>query len=521
MIVTSPRLLIVEDSEEEARKILTTLTRAGLASGHKLVFSPQAMGAALDNEWWDLVIAGNSRAEFGALDALWLAHERECDLPVVILSWDGREEAAAAALIAGATDYIAKGNMEHLIPVIERELTGSDLRAADPRGDTDSRPGPSSSLELLAGGVAHDFNNLLVAILGQCSIALQTIPTGSPARENLLNCIRDAEKASDLTQRMLAYTGYHSPPRLPTDLNQLIRDYLPLLESAAAGDMALRLDLAERLPEIVADPAQVQKALYNLVASIAGAVGRSMNELVISTRHQKAGKNGSASCTHFPHLAGCQRYVALELCEKQNGLNGRIVSRIFDPFLTATDSDGGSGLGSVLATVRGHRGGMVIGNRSRNGSLFKILFPAAGDENYQASPPVSAPQPRRKVVMVIDDEEPVRESVADILDLAGISVLAAANGQQGLQIYQDRKADIDLILLDYAMPGLDGQATLEALLKMDLQAPVLVTSGYSQAEIAGRLAGRGPIQFLPKPFSASKLSDAVEAAISRAARIPA
>jgi CheY-like chemotaxis protein len=188
------------------------------------------------------------------------------------------------------------------------------------------------------------------------------------------------------------------------------------------------------------------------------------------------------------------------------------LAKIFDPFFTTKFTGRGLGLAGVLGIIRGHRGGLRVTSVPGLGAQFTILFPISKDqtvdgENIDTN--ASGELKRAGLVLVIDDEEPVREAVCDILEIEAIEVITAADGLEGIKLFEQNHGEIDLVLLDLSMPGLGGVETFSRLRKIDATVPVLMSSGYNQKEVDSQFSGEQPAGFLQKPYSADILVDIV------------
>jgi PAS domain S-box-containing protein len=371
------------------------------------------------------------------------------------------------------------------------------------------------SLGILAGGVAHDFNNLLVALLGQTSLALAQLPLESPARTHVEKAVKAAERAADLTRQMLAYSGRGQFEMRFVNLNTLIRENLHLFEVAVPKNVQLRSELAEALPLIEADVGQMQQVVMNLIINAAEAIGERPGAVVVSTDaiEVSAGDDRLWRFTGEPPTPG--RYVMLEVRDNGSGMDAETLSRIFDPFFTTKFTGRGLGLAAVLGIVRGHKAGLQVTSEPGQGTAFRLAFPALDgpqqgrlkDEDKTERGAFSPHPP--PVILVIDDEEPVREAVTDILEMEGLQVLSAANGAAGIDLYRERRADVRLVLLDLSMPGMNGEQAFHELRRIDPSAHVILSSGYSQLEATQRFVGLGLAGFIQKPYDAATLIEAI------------
>jgi CheY-like chemotaxis protein len=214
---------------------------------------------------------------------------------------------------------------------------------------------------------------------------------------------------------------------------------------------------------------------------------------------------------HYWHWTGSElpegEYVWLTVRDSGIGMRPEIRGRIFDPFFTTKADGQGLGLASVLGIVRDHHGGMHVESEPGRGTLFRLLFPMSGHKELPVSPQPSAQLSRAagQLILVIDDEQPVREAIVDIMELHGVKVITAVDGQDGIVIFSQRQEEIQLVILDMSMPGMDGIETLHKLRQMNPEVHVILSSGYSQQQIAPELMVNGRTGFLAKPYNVDSL----------------
>jgi PAS domain S-box-containing protein len=368
------------------------------------------------------------------------------------------------------------------------------------------------SLGVLAGGIAHDFNNLLVAMLGQTSLALSKLPPDSEARSHVEKAVKAASRAADLTRQLLAYSGGGQFEQRPVQINDLIQDNLHLFEVAISKTVQLRSSLAADLPLIDGDTGQLQQVIMNLIINASEAIGEQPGVVTVMTRPYMLTEDNAewAQYTGLPLPVG--DYVRVAVADTGGGMNADTLARIFDPFFTTKFTGRGLGLAAVLGIVRSHGGGLQVDSRPGQGTTFYLLFPvstappaAPAAEVYDREVSMSG-----QLILVIDDEEPVRLAVTDILGDSGLAVITAADGESGVALYRERQAGIQLVLLDLSMPGQSGEETFQQLRALNPQARVILSSGYNQVEVARRFAGSKYSGFIQKPYDDVTLVDAIK-----------
>src|SRR4051812_14949269 len=268
------KVLIVEDSEEDADLIVLELKRGGFEPVYRRVDNADDMAEALHERDWELVLSDFSMPRFSVTEALNMVQTRGLDIPFVIVSATIGEEAAVEAMKAGAHDYILKHRLSRLVPAVNRELRESAVRLERRNLEEQLRHAQKlESLGLLAGGVAHDFNNLLTGILGNASLVLDVIPADPEVKGMLQDIIRASERAADLTRQLLAYAGKGKFVIEPVDCSALVRDISELLRSSVPRSVELSPPLHPAPPPIEADASQIQQLVMNLILNAVEATG--------------------------------------------------------------------------------------------------------------------------------------------------------------------------------------------------------------------------------------------------------
>ncbi|TVQ92894.1 MAG: PAS domain-containing hybrid sensor histidine kinase/response regulator [Deltaproteobacteria bacterium] len=371
------------------------------------------------------------------------------------------------------------------------------------------------SLGVLAGGIAHDFNNMLTGILGNASLALRAVPPGSP----LFDLLRDIEtagvRAAELTKQMLAYSGRGRFVIEPVDLSALVAEMNHLLRSVISKNAIIKLDLEKDLPKISGDATQIRQVVMNLITNASDAIGDARGTLSIRTGCgwvDAATLQDSYVDDDLPQ----GEYIYLEVSDTGIGMNSETQERIFEPFFTTKFAGRGLGLAAVLGIVRSHRGALKLQSEPGQGTSFRVFFPRADQDPAPiAASSRKALEPASLGVLVVDDDDAARAVARRMLRRAGFGVFSVSDGVEALGTYRDHRADIHVVLLDLTMPGMDGAEVLEALRATDAEVRVVLSSGYSEQEATGRLAGRGEAVFLQKPFRYDDLVDAIARAVER------
>ena len=354
------------------------------------------------------------------------------------------------------------------------------------------------SLGILAGGIAHDFNNLLTGILGNASLALEEAAPGSNIADLLRSVIQAGECAAALAGQVLAYSGRGRFRREQVNLSALVSETLTLIGAALGGAVRLNLSISPALPFVEADPSQLQQIIMNLAINAAEAVD---NKGEVSVRTGTAELDGMRHQTDvLPGTAvPAGRYVFLEVRDSGGGMDPATLQQIFDPFFTTKSAGRGLGLASVLGIVRSHRGAIRVSSSPGRGTTFTVYLPTS--ESTQAGPESEPAQAHSYsgIVLVVDDEQYVRETVRRTLEAVGYTVVCAAGSSEAIHLVQSLGSQIALAIVDLTMPGEGGDAVVRRLRHHNPKLKVIATSGYAEPEVKAKF-GTLMDAFLPKPY---------------------
>lgn len=363
------------------------------------------------------------------------------------------------------------------------------------------------SLGILAGGIAHDFNNLLMSIMGNTEIALISLPPDSKAGKCLTNVQGAAGRAAVLTKQMLAYSGKGMFVVESINLSELIRGIMELLKASISKKIELKYNLAADLPNIEADAAQMRQLIVSLVVNASEAIEDDTGEISVVTGHMKCRReylNDAAVGSELPEGT----YVYIEVSDNGRGMDETTKAKIFDPFFTTKFTGRGLGLAAVSGIVRGHKGAIKVSSTPGDGSRFRVLFPMSGKYNERPKEEkVSMEWKGRGTVLLIDDEEIVRDVTKSMLEKLAFSVITAKDGPEGIELYRRHSGEIKAVLLDLTMPKMNGNEVLRELKKIRDNVPIILVSGYNVEEMSDQSIGDGFAGFLGKPYTLDRLAD--------------
>lgn len=395
----------------------------------------------------------------------------------------------------------ASGAAKYFIAVLE-DIT-ERKRAEAERRAFESQVQQAQKLEsigMLAGGIAHDFNNLLTAVLGNTSLALSEVLPGGNAQESLLQIKSAATQAAGLTKQLLAYAGRGRFEVVPIDLNLLVREMAQLLGTAVSKKVSFELQLSLSLPAIEGDQSQIRQVVMNLMTNASDAMEDSPGTITLTTGRVEADESYFADAHTREDRHG--PYVFVEVADTGIGMDEEAISRMFDPFFTTKFAGRGLGLAAVLGIVRSHKGAVKVRSQVGRGTVVRVLFPASAESVVpkERRTPRAGQVRGEGTILVVDDEELVRELTRSILERAGFKVLTARDGEHGLELLRQHAGSVNGVLLDMVMPRMGGEEAFRGIRHLEPELPVVLMSGHGQEEAMQRLSGMGLAGFIQKPF---------------------
>jgi PAS domain S-box-containing protein len=370
------------------------------------------------------------------------------------------------------------------------------------------------SLGVMAGGIAHDFNNLLMAILGNLDLAQLDLTPVSRSRPFIDHAMVAARRAADLTNQMLAYSGKGRFDLKTFDLSELVEEMSHLLKASISKTVTLNLQTARDLPSIKADPGQIQQIIMNLIVNASEAIGDAPGVVTITTDSLECMED-CLKQSLLKDKPETGTYVLLEVKDTGCGMDKETMDRLFDPFFTTKFTGRGLGLAAVSGIITGHKGAIMVDSEPGRGTAIRVLLPVSGD------PPVktlresantkakdsggnSEPVPAG-TVLVVDDEEMVRDLCRSMVERLGYAVITASDGEEAVRIFREKAADIVCVILDLTMPRKDGLDTFDELKHMNERVRVILSSGFNEQETTHRFLGKGLAGFIKKPYRLENL----------------
>jgi PAS domain S-box-containing protein len=369
----------------------------------------------------------------------------------------------------------------------------------------------------LAGGVAHDFNNLLGVITGYSELLRQSLGPEHRDSSRVEEIQKAAERAADLTRQLLTFSRRKAWKPRVLDLNEVVAETSKMLRRLIGEDVLLVTTPGERLARIRADPGQVEQILMNLVVNARDAMPRG-GRLVLETQNVALGAD--YACAHPEVKAG--PFVMLAVSDTGLGMDAATLAQVFEPFFTTKEEGKGTGLGlaTVFGIVQQSGGSIRVDSRPGLGTTFRIYFPRVDEPLSRDSrpPPESPASGGHETVLLVEDEDSLREMIREILEGAGYTVLEFSGPEQALLAFGSLPAEVGLLVTDVVMPGMSGPDLARLLGVTRPEIKVLLMSGY-MAEAMGRQGELGAgTQFIPKPFAPDALVRKVREALDEPSR---
>lgn len=361
------------------------------------------------------------------------------------------------------------------------------------------------SIGVLAGGIAHDFNNLLLAILGNISLARRMAPANSQIIELLDSAQKASERAKDLTARLLTFSSGGEPVCEAESLPQLLEESASF--ALTGSNVKCVFDFPKELWPVKMDKGQINQVVQNLVLN-AGQAMPEGGQVTISCRNVEVAQGG---------VAGVEAGVFVRVAVKDDGggIAKEHLTQIFDPYFSTKerDSNKGSGLGLsiVHSIINKHGGGILVDSRLGEGSTFTMYLPAfTGEKKEKIEVLEESLNNGSGTILVMDDEEMIRDVVSSMLTQLGYESVSVSDGQEAIECYKAKlstPAKFDAVLMDLTIPGgMGGKETVQKILEMDPSARVIVSSGYSQDPVLDDFRALGFCNIVNKPYQLEDLS---------------
>jgi two-component system cell cycle sensor histidine kinase/response regulator CckA len=512
---TPLRVLMIEDSEDDAALLLRELRRGSYDVISERVDLPDALKSALDTQEWDLVVSDFSMPHFSGTDALRLLRATGSEVPFIFVSGTMGEETAVAALQDGAQDYLVKTNLKRLVSAVQRALREAEERQQRKLMEQQVHQlRKFEAIGKLAGGIAHDFNNVIGAILGWAEMGCEEALPGTSLHDRFQKIRDQSFWAARLTSQLLAFARRQVLQPRNINLNALAVEGVALLRRVIGEQIEVRVLTAPDLRVTLADQTQIEQVLMNLCLNARDAMPEG-GRLIIETQNVEIDEE---YCRAHPY-AQQGSYVLLAVSDTGIGMDRATTERIFEPFFTTKEVGKGTGLGlaTVYGVVKQHGGFIHLYSELGKGTTFRIYLPAAS----------GAPEPREpqsddrttkgtETILLAEDNEGLREAAQEMLQRLGYRVILASNGAEATELFKANSGKIDLVILDIVMPYLSGPAAYSQMVAIQPDLRAVFATGYTAETASLNSTLEKGVPILQKPYSMKNIGQIVRGTLDRA-----
>lgn len=364
----------------------------------------------------------------------------------------------------------------------------------------------------LAGGIAHDFNNLLTAIIGYSDLLLGRHHAGDPSFSDIHQIKQNASRAANLVRQLLAFSRQQTLKPKVISLTDLLAELNNLLRRLLGDRVDLNMTLGRNLGRIKADQGQLENVIINLTVNARDAMGPEGGEIRIRTENVSASEARALDHAWMPP-GDC---VLIEVSDNGPGIPKEIIGKIFEPFFTTKEVGKGTGLGlsTAYGIIKQQGGNIYVTSEPGGGAVFRIYLPRHDEDDGEAAAPVADAEPAdltgKGLILLVEDEEPVRAFVSRALAGKGYTVLEASSGEMAIELMRANSGRIDLMISDVMMPNMDGASLLKEIRVLAPNTKVIFISGYAEDAFRNNDEQLGEFAFLPKPFTLRQLAARVK-----------
>jgi signal transduction histidine kinase len=496
------KILHLEDNLHDAELVQLVFSTEWPDCEVKVVSSRDEFVTQLHRGEQDVIVSDFNLLSFNGLEALQLAREKKPDTPFIFLSGTIGEDRAVEALRAGAKDYVIKDRPKRLVPAIKRALDDArHLRERKAAEEQLLRVQRLENIGMLAAGIAHDFNNVLAPVL--MAVPLLRERLSEKLDLQILSTVeKSVERGAGLVRQILGFAHGVTGEAHLVQPKHVLRDLVGVMRQTFPRSIEIDEDVANQLWPLKVNPTQLHQVLLNLCVNARDAMPHG------GTLHVRASNRllDEVSASSIPG-AQAGPYLLFEIADTGTGIPPAVLERIWEPFFTTKEAGRGTGLGlpTVRSIVENQRGVITLHSRVGHGTTFQVILPASPDAEFAqgAAPGPAAPRGTGELILVVDDDENVRDVTTAMLSRNGYRVLAAANGTEAVALFAPRSLEISVLVTDLNMPELDGFALAKVVRSLNPSTRILAMSGMSDASDLRRQNIPGPL--LTKPFTSEAL----------------
>ena len=401
-----------------------------------------------------------------------------------------------------------------IIDANARKLAEKENRALQTRT---WKTGKFESLTRMAGAIAHHFNNQMSVVMGNLELALNDLPEDAQVLKFLTEAMDASHRASEVSGLMLVYIGQSTGKLGCVDLSACSRKNLPLIQKTLTEEISFETDFMAAGPMVTANTDQIRQVLTRLISNASEAIlnRKDQGNISLTIKTIPASDIPKIHIVPIDWNPNGDILACIEISDTGCGIAETDMDKLFDPFFTTHFTGRGLGLPVVLGIVRAWKGAISVESMKNHGSTFRIFLPLATDEEAAR---YSKTTKRHKIreygtLLLVEDQEPVRRMAETMLQSLGASVLTAAGGIQAIELFKKHRNEIRCVITDLSMPDMDGWETLTALRKIQPFIPVILASGYDEAQAMDRQNSEQPQAFLHKPYSKDDIKKALRMAM--------
>ncbi|MCE0498906.1 MAG: response regulator [Methylacidiphilales bacterium] len=511
----SLRILHLEDSAEDCELIRRLLVEDGLECELKRHDTHSGFVQELEKREYDLIFADCALPQFSGHDALQLSRKVAPEVPFIFVSGTMGEETAIESLRDGATDYVLKQRLSRLVPAVRRALAEAAEKKKNKEMEQHLRQAQRlEAVGMLAGGVAHDFNNILTIIKGH--VSLLPAESANPPRVKEISATIDfaAQRGADLVKQLLAFARKSDGSFTSANVNRQVQEIVKMLREAFPRNISFKMELDEQLPEILADPGQLERVVINLATNARDAMPDG-GKITFSTRRVQGNQ--------VPFVTSAERdhpHLCLSVTDTGTGMDEETRQHIFEPFFTTKPKGKGTGLGMpvVYGLMQSHNGVVDIWSEKGKGTSVSLYFPMP--ESSVPVPAKGSVEQAKSVegsetVLIVDDEADVRYFMEIILQMHGYHVIAVPNAEEALEILKIRGHGVHLIFSDLGLPKMNGFGLSTLVKRLYPQIRIILASGYLDVAIKTRMVELAIDGFMSKPYETPTLLSTVRSVLDK------
>jgi len=369
------------------------------------------------------------------------------------------------------------------------------------------------SLGVLAGGIAHDFNNILAIIMGYCNLIKMDYES---AEINIPEMEKAVERAAGLCRQMMSYAGKAEIIKAQVNMKTLVDETVAMLKATLPQNAEIKPDLSTHIFHVIGDVSQLRQIVMNLIINASEAIGKDRGVIHVSLANELV--TASQPVTDYNGKAiPPGEYVCLEVTDNGCGMDEETKWRVFEPFYTTKFSGRGLGMSATLGIINSHNGALQLFTQVGQGTTFKIYLPvspAAEDKQANSTEPVM-PWQGSGTVLLVEDEDQVRDIAKTYLELCGFAVLEAVNGKEALELYK-KNAEISLVLTDMGMPVMDGYELIGELKSLNSKLPIIISSGFGDTDVVSRVGSDNIAGIISKPYGLNQFIDVLTGVVKNA-----